>query len=617
MTAPISRLVLLAAALAACGEPPAPATCSTAAECPTGSWCRSGGCVADAPPVASIEPPPALGTNRPLTFRGGGSHDADPGDSVVGFDWRVAQVAAAPGCDPSPLTGTERDITVVFPCPGDHDVTLAVKDTMGVASPPATLRVRVEPTIDPPQIATGPDRAVDHRCAGEPLRCTTWDGSSDTVSLSAAGVAPEGMGFRFRWSVERPAELAGQPAPTVTFLPDETSPSPAVRIETAGTAIAGRYVFVATAVDARGMVAVARQSVEVGNRPPVLVGGGRLLLPHAYEPSTRSFLATGETPPATWVDPDGDPVTSLGFTSTHAGDGGATFDVLGLGDHARLTVVVPLAGPGSGAFLVGPGVTRRVELAVADANGARASVAWDVEVTNRAPRLVTAVPETSVDHTFEAAFQRYAAQAPLSTWVDDDGDPLVLAVEGDPLCAEVVERSGTAWVTCSAPYAGSPDAGRITGWRTLRVRASDPFTAGPAQETRLEIRNRPPRLVSAALDLPVTCVTDPAVCCTPGIQKGTCAERDVRYLTTTAAPALLVDDDGDPLEVDATAGGGCLSAGTLPHPCTGAACSPVLTLCGGRSGCAGWMPQGSLALAGTDGLARVEGSVPVTGVCPR
>ncbi len=341
-----------------------------------------------------------------------------------------------------------------------------------------------------------------------------------------------------------------------------------------------------------------------------------MLLPHGYDASTRRFVATGETGVATWSDPDGDPVSALGFTSSRSGDGGNVFDVQGLVDRARITVVVPYARPSDAALLIGPGVSRRVELIVADVNGARASTAWDVEVTNRVPRLVTPVASTSVDHTYEASFQRYAAQAPLSTWLDDDGDPLLVSVAGDGSCPEVVERQGTAWVTCSSPFTGRPDPGRLVGIHSLAVSIADPFAAGPAQQTALEVRNRAPRLVAPTLFLPMPCDVDRVGCCVSDPEKGTCIERDLQFVQTSLATELVVDDDGDPLDLATVASGDCLTAGAAPAACVGATCAPVLTMCGNRSFCGEWTPVGGLSVDAGDGVARTTGPITVEGVCP-
>lgn len=599
-----------------CGDLPAPATCATSDSCPSGAWCRSGSCVANAAPVAVIDPPASAGTNRPLVFRGTGSHDPDEGDSISGWSWKVVPLAGPGSCDPLPGTGTGVDFSVVFPCAGDHEVTLTVVDSMGLASAPLTLRVRVEPTIDPPAVAAGPTVSIEHRCGGTPLTCTPWDGDAPDFLLSATGSGPAGVTMTYRWSVELPAELAQQPPPRITFFPGETAAQPMVRIETAGTAIAGAYTFVVAATDSRGMVAVGRQRVEVGNRPPVLSGGGPVLLPHGYDASTRRFVATGETGIATWSDPDGDPVTALGFTSTRSGDGGNVFDVQGLVDRARITVVVPFSVPSDAALLIGPGVARRVELVVADANGARASTAWDVEVTNRVPRLVAAVASASVDHTYEASFQRYAAQAALSTWVDDDGDPLLPSLTGDPTCGEVVERQGTAWVTCSSPFTGRPDPGRLIGPHALTASMADPFASGAAQQAVLEIRNRAPRLLGSVVVVTMPCLAHRDVCCFESPDKGTCVEHDFQFVETSLTTPVVADDDGDPLDLATVASGGCLTAGTTPPACLGAACAPALKLCGDPSLCGAWTPGGTLSVVTGDGVDRVTGSISVDGVCP-
>jgi hypothetical protein len=562
-----------------------------------------------------IEPPSAAGSNRPLLFRGAGSRDDDPGDSIAAGSWKARPPAGSTGCEPLPGTGAGADFSVVFPCAGDHEVALTVLDSMGLESAVRTLRFRVEPTLDPPLLTAGLDVSSGHRCGGTPISCTPWDGVSAEVGLSAAGTGPAGVSFTYRWTVELPPELAHQPAPRITFSPGDTSAEPTVRIETSGTAISGRYAFVVAATDSRGMVAVGRQRVDVGNRPPVLSEGGRVLLPHGYDAASARFVATGDTPVATWSDPDGDPVTPLGFTSSRSGDGGSVFDVQGLGDHARVTVVVPFTKPADAALLIGPGVSRRVELIVADANGARASAGWDVEVTNRAPRLAAAVATASVDHTYEASFQRYAAQAALSTWVDDDGDPLLPSVGDDPACAEVVERQGTAWVTCSAPFTGRPDPGRLVGVHALATSVSDPFGNGPSQETRLEIRNRPPRLAVLQVGMEMPCVADRLTCCTQDPQKGTCAEHDFQFLQTSATTSVVVDDDGDPLDLATVASGGCLSAAAVAQPCAGAACVPVVTMCGNRWACAAWLPLGALSVTAGDGLANVAGTIDFLGTC--
>jgi hypothetical protein len=339
-----------------------------------------------------------------------------------------------------------------------------------------------------------------------------------------------------------------------------------------------------------------------------------VLLPHAFEPATGTFVATGTTPPATWSDPDGDPVTPVGFSSTRSGDGGNVLDVQDLGDRARVTVVVRYGQPSDAAFLIGPDVRRRVELWVADGNGGRGSTGWDVTVANRPPHLATAVASASVDHAFDAVGQRYVAEAALSTFVDDDGDPLALALAGDPLCDGLAERQGTALVTCALPYGGRPGVQAFAGTRTLRIDSRDPFEAGASQSTALEVRNRAPRMLATAVQLQTTCAPLNVCCSTDTGAKG-CLEPDFRFDPVSAAPVLLVDDDGDPLDVALAPSDSCLAAAAPAQPCPAGGCALGLSMCGARAACGAWSPSARLALTADDGAARVAADLPVDAYC--
>jgi hypothetical protein len=152
------------------------------------------------------------------------------------------------------------------------------------------------------------------------------------------------------------------------------------------------------------------------------------------------------------------------------------------------------------------------------------------------------------------------------------------------------------------------------GTRVLAVAARDPFEAGPGQETRLEVRNRPPRLAATQITLAMTCNPD-RTCCTTDPGKGNCSEYDFTWVETSAAAAVAVDDDGDPLDVAVAAAGGCLTAAPVAGACTGSACDPMLTLCGDRWACGAFLPDGSLAVSAGDGLAAVAGTVTVQATC--
>ena len=78
--------------------------------------------------------------------------------------------------------------------------------------------------------------------------------------------------------------------------------------------------------------------------------------------------------------------------------------------------------------------------------------------------------------------------------------------------------------------------------------------------------------------------------------------------------AVVVDDDGDPLDLATATTGSCLSA-AAPQPCAGAACSPTLTMCGVRWSCGANLPIGVLSVAAGDGLASLAGTIDVAGSC--
>jgi len=606
---PGSALLVATALALGCGALPSPRTCSVATDCPSGALCTAGVCVADRPPVAAIGLPSPIVSNLSLVFDGGASSDPDPTDRVAGWEWTVKPLRGA--CDPDPGAGTGEKLSVVFPCSGDFEVSLVVLDSAGMRSPAAFEQVHVELSSDPPQVATGGDVTLDHRCAGTPVLCTPWDGNAAALSLAAQATGPTGLTFSYHWTAALPPELAGKTAPRVTFLPGPDVASPSVLVETDGTAIAGRYTFTVQATDSRGMVAVGRQRLSVGNRPPVVSGGGTFEIPHTYQAATRTFAATGTTPPLSVTDPDGDPVTWLGFAFSHAGDGGSGFQGEDLGDRASVTVTVPFGTPSDAALLIGPTVVRRADLTVVDANGASATAGFGIVVGNRPPRLVTAVPTAAVNHTFDAAGQRYLAMAPLSSWVDDDGDPIAPSLTGDAVCLSVSAAQGTAWVTCSLAYSGAPAVGNFAGPHALSVSMADPWTASPAQGTVLSILNRAPRLLATQASLPAACTPDTRCCDT---ESGKCVQHDMTWGTGSATLALVADDDGDPLDLSLGAGG-CLSATSGAKPCPASGCPVDISLCSLPSQCLAVFPSGTLSVSASDGLDFVQGKVQVESVC--
>jgi hypothetical protein len=616
-------LAALAAVAGACGSLPAGRTCAARSDCPPDAHCRAGVCVADQPPVAVITAPAAPRSNLLLSFGAHASHDPDPGDAVTGYAWGVRPAGLVDGAC-QPMMGSARDlpdVTLLFPCGGEFEVSLVVEDSLGLESAPAIRRILVDVSTDPPHVVAGADGTRDHRCTGTPPRCTMWDGAGDTFPLSAQASGPIGVTFRYHWSATPPPELAGQAAPRVIFLPGPDAEAPEVRVETDGSAIAGDWTFDVVATDSRGMADAAHQRLRIANRPPVVAGGGTVVVHHAYDPVLRRFTASGTTPPVAWSDPDGDPVTPLGVAFGHSGDGpGSTFGGVDLGDRAQFAVVVPHGPAGSPAFLTGPGATRIVEFPVADANGARASARWAVEVDNRLPRLEAAVAAVAVPHAYHAATARYVAEAALSTWVDDDGDPLVPVVSGDALCAEISAEVGLAGaasraravVGCALPYPGIPAVEALAGGHDLTVTLSDPWGAGPAQASRVEIGNRAPRLLAASVVLAASC-SPIGACCDDSFALG-CRAHEVVMAPSSGEARLVVDDDGDPLALG-LGGGSCLSATAPAQPCPAEGCGVTLALCGGPLQCGAFTPSGVLALTASDGLDRLEGSVEVDAAC--
>jgi hypothetical protein len=502
--------------------------------------------VASAAPVAVALPPSPgpLPSHTLLHFDGSRSSDPDPGDAIAEWSWTARRVEAA--CDPFPAGGAGAALDVVFGCAGTFEVQLVVKDGTGLASAPAVVAFVVEISPDAPSVQMGPDVAVDHLCQGAPLACAALPpAGSASLAVSAAASSPLSTDFTYEWSVALPAV---QPPPRVALDPPG-SPAPAVRIETDGTAIAGDYLFTVRATDGYRLVAVGQQRVTVGNRAPAIAGAGPVAVPHAFDAAGRRFLATG-TVTATADDPDGDPVTSLGFSARHAGDGAGTFDLAAGGWSADFTVAVPYSGPADGAFLLGgAGLLRAIDLAVVDVNGARAAASWDVQVTNRPP-IVTLAPGTAaVGHVFDAAGSRYVATAAIATAADPDGDPIVqTGPTGDAACAVIpeIDGAGPLSVECSLPFTGAPAAGILLGTHRVSVVVGDSWSSRLAGTASVAIGNRAPRVPSSVALVATTCGAP--FCCLPGADG--CSRWTLSHGAGAATvPVSALDDDGDPIQV--------------------------------------------------------------------
>jgi hypothetical protein len=598
-----------------CGADPA-RSCAADADCPADAFCHQGTCRADSPPVARIAAPASLTTNLKLVFDGSGSDDADPGDGVASWAWSVAPVGE--GCDPVPATSTGPTFETRFTCPGQYQVELVVTDGHGMAGQPATLSVTVDQMPDPPTVTAGPPLALGHQCSGNPLLCTTVDaGGQRPFRLVATAASPAPGALTHRWTYAAPS--GADPKARVTFEPGPDDPSPWVLVETDGTAMAGTWTFAVEVVDSRGAVAGATVDVTVDNRPPVIVpDGGPLPVPHAFDPGGPRFVAQGATPVAAISDPDGDPIVGRGFTSTSAGDGGNAFVVQPFPDHATFDIAVAYAKPADAAFLIGDGVTRSIQFTASDVNGGVASATWDVVVTNRPPRILTAVPARSVPHWFDPTSSAYLATAWLSRFVDDDGDPLTPdASTGSALCrAEESMWIGTVGVDCAVPWvSGAPTLPALAITHELTATVRDPWSDASAA-TSLTVTNRPPRFTGGPIQITTVCIT--GTCC-DGAPPACYVWSQGAASGTSAIATPVVDDDGDPISIGYGSVGSCAQvSSSASYTCPSASCPPVeVSLCGVTPACVRPPPaSGTITLAFTDGVDSGTDSFDVTGTCP-
>jgi len=577
-----------------------PRGCAADAECGAGAFCREGTCAASQAPVARVTAPagPLLSHSR-LPFDGRGSSDPDPGDGVAAYAWSARAAGAA--CEPARATGTGPGFELLVSCSGAFEVSLEVSDSHGLRSAPAVLPVEVSLHPSPPSATVAGPTALQHRCSGTPLLCTAVDGAGgNTFALVAAAASPAGDAFTWRWSARPPAALSA--SARVAFSPAD-SPTPSVAIETDGTAIAGDYLLAVEATDALGFVASAEVTVTVGNRPPeARTAGTTLFLPHSYDPSRALFLAHGQLAAFEVVDPDGDPVATS-YAAQEAGLASPSMAVTADGTAAAIDVAVPAGEPAS---LIGPEVRRTLLFRADDGNGGTAEVSWPVEVLNRPPRMGSAVLYGAAGHTFDPVARRYLAEVQVTTYVDDDGDPLTLAATGTGACGEFSLSGGALRVHCSLAYLGALPAQPIGGAYLVEATLSDPWSAVGPRTGHAVVTNRPP--VAGALSLPA------ATCCSrsctewewdPEARVNRCLNW-VTSCTGNAGSGLVPSDpDGDPLLLSYGASGS-YSVAPSSHLCLPGSCSPATITASGACG----TEAGSVFATVSDGMATASASAP-------
>jgi hypothetical protein len=547
--------LLAAAALAACSSTVEPSACRSDDACPAASRCEGGVCVAGGPPVATIQPLGPVEAFALVHLDGSPSHDPD-GDEIVEHLWTVQPVTAR--CAPPEILSRTPVARVRFGCQGRYEVSLTVRDRLGVESEPRVADVDVGPSTFAPVVSTGPDLSSEHRCAGAPLVCRT----TDEITLSAATSA----GVPLRWTVEPPLD---RPLAEGTRVRIAGTPAAAsVVIETDGGAISGDWIFRAEAYDEYGVTGTAYTRVSVENRPPVLIADPPGSFPHSFDAVRSVFTSSGEIPWAAY-DPDGDPF-ELSAVWRHVGDGGAPFVgsvVAGLtGGNVSFAVEVPFAVPEDALFLRGaPDLLRTIELFARDSNRAESRTSVPIDIGNRPPQPAGGPSDVQVPHRFDPLRSRYFASARVGDWFDPDGDPLFVATGAAPCDAFSVEN-GTLSVECTVPYEGIPAVEKIAGAHRVPVHVRDPWTDASAVVVHeFEVLNSPPAL-SRTVDIATVCLQTIVGWDTACIWQFLASPAQF-----TAHPTAL-DPDGDPLLVTALvpAGG---SASPAQAICTTPECT--------------------------------------------
>ncbi len=551
--APGLLAALVLPALLACGASTRDEVlaCALPTDCGPGARCVEGACQASTPPLADFTLPQGLTTHRPISVTATAS-DADPGDPL-GFAWSVAAVTG--GCAADVDAGGAITLEAVFWCPGTYEVTLVVTDGAGASSAPVRRTATVAALEGAPTVTAGPPVAVEHACAGAPLRC----GLAGPVALSADGQAPLGGPLTYRWAALPPdGSRAGA---AVAITPAPTARDANLALETDGGPISGAWRLRVRATDAMGNVAQAIQVVTVGNRAPV-AAAAPVSLDHHYD---GAYRVSGEVSvPVT--DPDGDPLdVSLELEEPAAS-----------GCSAGLTAVTGTSGalalscPAPGGLLA---AGRRLVVTAADVNGAGLTAETPVVVRNRLPavRVAGGLTELALHHAVGpcpggvgACFLVTGANPFVAE--DPDGDPLteVTLVPGvaaglPASFGQATPGAGGGTFTFGTPVASPAefraDDGASGFW--LTATASDPFGASAPAEPALPIRvlNRPPVLRTGATSISAAHRYDASL---------------LAYVAS-APLAAFEDPDGDPLLPAGSGGPECaaftLDAGVLSVTC--------------------------------------------------
>lgn len=526
-------VTLLAPALAGCGAASRDTvlSCATDLDCGPGARCAQGACQASTPPLADFAPPAGLTTNRAVQVTGT-AHDPDPGDAVVAWAWTITPLSA--GCDADADVADGATLQAVFWCAGTYELALVVTDTAGVESAPARRTVSVATLPDAPVVTAGPPVAVEHRCAGAPLRCQL----ESPVALSAAGQAPLGGVLTYRWSAVAPD--ATRAAATASLSPSDASPDATLALTTDGGPISGTWRLRVRVRDGHDNLAQAVQLVTVGNRPPA-VDATPMVVDHRHEGGIYRADGPAVLPV---IDPDGDPLEVTLELVEPAGSGCAA-SLTGVGGAPT---AFSIACPGPTGLLASG---RALRASAVDVNGASVTALVPLQVRNRVPvvrpaaggdvlelhHVVGPCPDGSGPCFLVGGANPFVAE-------DPDGDPvtavtLVPGVEaGRPHAFGLSEPGPSGGFLFGTPV-GHPAEFRAASGASgfwLTATASDPFGASAPAQPALAIRvlNRPPTVALATTAVTVAHRYDEAA-----------AEYRAEALLST-----FEDPDGDPL-VDA------------------------------------------------------------------
>lgn len=454
-----------ALALAGCGGAGSatPTGCGDQPACGELARCIEQSCVDDAAPTAVLAAPADPRALVLLQFDGSASSDPDAslGDLVQTFRWTFSSLDGA--CAEPVVAGTEARASVRFGCAGRFGVQLVVADRLGMESPPATAEVVVSPFAGTSLVRAGPDQAVDHRCAGSPLVCTTEGSPALTASLDP-GAAPVGE-VSYHWSVDNPLDAHRR----VAFQPSADVRDPTVRIEVDGTGVVDDWIFRVSARDAAGPLGEAATRISVRNRPPALAAAlAATSVDHAF----AGGLYTASASASRWQDPDGDPLSPAGIT----GSGDCTSFLLAADGTAEVSC--RRAFTGSLALQTFAGA-HRVVLQVKDPWAtAAASSATTITIRNRAATTwdtTATARETGCEYvrccgtgdTCDFPICSPHAVSAILGASDPDGDPLEVAwhAGSDFTSSPAVCLPGSCAGTGTLPrYSGcTSTSGALTG----------------------------------------------------------------------------------------------------------------------------------------------------------